>query len=118
MVAEDGRSSTMSSTSEINWGNSEHELGQPSHDLLPHISPTCTERNGTIDESMATFIAAPTQPEEISEDLNPDAGIIKMMWRSRGVVSNIGFPLKDIVDNQNKATGCMNNTFRSIAAWA
>ena len=79
MVAEHGRSSTMVSSREINWGNAGGEPDQISHDLLPQISPSSISRPGTVDESMATFIDDPKQPEEISEGLNPDAGIIKML---------------------------------------
>ena len=66
---------------------------------------------------MATFLASPTTPEEIAEYLSPDQGVLRMMWRTRAVVNNIGFSLKDVVDNQNKASGCMNTTFRSMAQW-
>ena len=30
-----------------------------------------------------------------------DDEVVKMVWRSRAVINNIGFTIKDIVENQN-----------------
>ena len=44
-----------------------------------------------MDASMATFIASPTRPEDVAEDLaTADDGVVKMIWRSRAVINNIG----------------------------
>ena len=68
--------------------------------------------------SLATFLATPDKPEEVSEDPQPDPGIVERIWRTRAVVNNFGYTVKEIVDNQNKTAGCINNTFRSVADWA
>ena len=113
MVAEPSRSTA------LNWGAQGTEPQALSHDLLPHIAPSPTTRPGTMDESMATFLAMPTRPEDIPEDaVAADDGVVKMVWRSRAVINNIGFTLKDIVENQNTSTSCLNNALRSIADWA
>ena len=68
---------------------------------------------------MATFLATPARPEDLPEDaVAADDGVVKMLWRSRAVINNIGFTLKDIVENQNTSTSCLNNSLRSIAEWA
>ena len=87
------------------------------HDLLPHIAPNSTTRAGIIDESLATFLAAPNKPEDIAEDATADDGVIKMLWRSRAVLNNFGITIKDLVDNQNTSVSCLNNTLRSISDW-
>ena len=113
MVAE------QSSSAAFTWGRSGTEPTALSHDLLPHIAPSSTEKPGTIDESMATYIASPVRPEDLPEDaVTADDGIIKYLWRSRAVINNIGFTIKDMVENQNASTSCLNNSLRSIAEWA
>ncbi len=68
---------------------------------------------------MATFLASPTQAEEVATDpVEADGGILKMLWRLRGQVNNLGYTVKDVVDEQNKSVACLNNTFKSIADWA
>ena len=114
MVAEPSRSTA----GLLNWGSQGIEPNTLVHDLLPHINPDSTNRPGTIDESLATFLAAPGKPEDIAEDATADDGIVKMLWRSRAVLNNFGFTIKDLVDNQNRSTGCLNNTLRSISDWA
>ena len=115
MVAEPSRTTD----GKINWGAQGTEPSVLNHDLLPHISPSSTARPGTIDESLATFLAAPARPEDMAEEaITADDGVIKMVWRSRAVINNIGVTLKDLVENQNTSTSCLNNTLRSIADWA
>ena len=68
---------------------------------------------------MASFLASPTQPQEIATDpVEADDGILKMLWRMRSVLNNVGYTVKDVVDEQNKTAACLNNTFKSIADWA
>ena len=68
---------------------------------------------------MATFLASPTQAQEIAIDpVEADDGILKMLWRMRSVINNLGYTVKDIVDEQNTSVACLNNTFKSIADWA
>ena len=113
MVAERERSTA------LNWGAQGDEPQALSHDLLPHIAPSSTTRPGTMDESMATFLAMPTRPEDIPEDVvAADDGVVKMVWRSRAVINNIGITLKDLVENQNTSTSCLNKTLKSISDWA
>ena len=108
-----------SSSTAFNWGTSGTEPTALSHDLLPHIAPSSTARPGTMDESMATYIATPVRPEDLPEDaVSADDGVIKYLWRSRAVINNLGFTIKDIVENQNTSTSCLNNSLRSIADWA
>ena len=113
MVAEPSRSTA------INWGAQGTEPQALSHDLLPHIAPSSTDRPGTIDESMATYLATPVRPEDLPDDnVGADDGIVKYLWRSRAVINNIGHTIKDLVENQNTSTSCLNNSLRSIAEWA
>ena len=99
MVAEPSRSTA------FNWGAQGTEPQALSHDLLPHIAPSSTTRPGTIDESMATYIASAIRPKDLPEDaVSADDGVVKYLWRSRAVINNIGFTLKDIVENQNTST--------------
>ena len=115
MVAEPSRSTA----GKLNWGTQGTEPKAISHDLLPHIAPSSTTRPGTIDESLATFLASLTRPEDVPEDAAlADDGVTKMVWRSRAVINNIGITLKDLVENQNTSTSCLNNTLRSISDWA
>ena len=115
MVAEPSRTTA----GKLHWGAQGIEPQVINHDLLPHISPSSTARPGTIDESLATFVSTPTRPEEMAEDaVTADDGVIKMVWRSRAVINNIGVTLKDLVENQNTSTSCLNNTLRSISDWA
>ena len=111
MVAEPSRTAA----GKLNWGAQGTEPQVINHDLLPHISPSSTTRPGTIDESLATFIASPTRPEDVAEDATADDGVVKMVWRSRAVINNIGVTLKDLVENQRTSTSCLNNTLRSIS---
>ena len=68
---------------------------------------------------MATFVASPTGPENIATDpVLADDGIVKMLWRMRGMINNLGYTFKDVVDEQNKAASSLNNTFNSIEDWA
>ena len=114
MVAEPSRTTD----GKINWGAQGTEPNVLNYDLLPHIAPSSTTRPGTMDESMLNFLAAPTRPEDITDDATADEGTIKMLWRSRSVINNIGITIKDLVENQNTFTSCLNNTLRSIADWA
>ena len=115
MVAEPSRDTA----GKLNWGAQGTEPNVISHDLLPHIAPSSSARPGTIDESLATFLASPVRPEDVAEDaVTADDAVIKMVWRSRAVINNIGVTLKDSVDNQNISTSCLNNTLRSISDWA
>ena len=108
-----------SSSTAFNWGTSGTEPKALSHDLLPHIAPSSTARPGTMDESMATYVASPVRPEDLPEDaVTADDGVVKYLWRSRAVINNIGFTIKDMVENQNASTSCLNNSLRSIAEWA
>ena len=91
-----------STSTALNWGAQGTEPQALTHDLLPHIAPSSTSRPGTIDESMATCISTPTRPEDMPEDaVTADDEVVKMVWRSRAVINNIGFTIKDIVENQN-----------------
>ena len=45
--------------SQINWGNTGAEPDQLPHDLFQHITPDSTSRAGTLDESLATYLASP-----------------------------------------------------------
>jgi ribosomal protein L20 len=36
----------------------------------------------------------------------------------RGMINNLGYTFKDVVDEQNKAASSLNNTFNSIEDWA
>ena len=75
MVAEPSRSAA-----EINWGTEGTEPSIIVHELLPHVKPDSTVRPGTLDESVATFLANPDKPESIPEDsVNADDGVIKMV---------------------------------------
>ena len=115
MVAEPSRTTA----GKLHWGAQGTEPQVINHDLLPHISPSSTSRPGTIDESLATFLSTPTRPEDVPEDaVTADDGVVKMVWRSRAVINNIGVTLKDLVENQNTSTSCLNNTLRSISDWA
>ena len=68
----------------INWGRTGTEPDQLTHDLLPHVAPNSTTTPGLWDESMATFLASPTQAEGTATDpLLADAGILKFQWRLR-----------------------------------
>ena len=68
---------------------------------------------------MATFLATPNQAEDIAQDpVDADSGIIKMLWRMRGVINNFGYTFKDVIDEQNKSASCLSNTIMSIADWA
>ena len=79
MVAEPSRSTA----GKLNWGTQGIEPKAISHDLLPHIAPSSTTRPGTIDESLATFLASPNERKDISEDgVTADDGVLKMLWRS------------------------------------
>ena len=94
MVAEPSRSA-----GEINWGSTGTEPNQLVHELLPHVKPDPTVRPGVINESMATFLAAPDKPADIAEDpVEADGGIIKMLWRMRGILNNVGYSFKDVID--------------------
>ena len=111
MVAEPSRSA-----GEINWGTTGTEPNQLVHELLPHVKPDSTSRPGTIDESMATFLASATKPEEIPQDSGiADDGIVQMLWRMRAILNNLGYSIKDVVDEHNTSASCLNNTFRSIS---
>ena len=92
----------MSTSSQINWGQTGTEPDQITHDLLPHVAPNAATRPGTLDESFAAYVATPANAEEISDEVDPDPGVLRMLWRTRSVVNNVGFSLKDIVDNQNR----------------
>ena len=106
MVAEPSRS-----TAGLNWGSTGNQQSSLVHDLLPHINPNSTTRPGTLDESLATFLAAPDKPEGVPEDVQiADDGVVNMIWRIMAVLNNFGFTIKDVVDNQNKSTGCLNNS--------
>ena len=108
-----------SSFTTFNWGTSGSEPQAISHDLLPHIAPSSTARPGTLDESMATYVASPVRVEDLPEDaIAADDGVVRYLWRSRAVINNIGFTIKDLVENQNASTSCLNNSLRSIAEWA
>ena len=97
MVAEPSRSA-----GEINWGTTGTEPNQLVHDLLQHVKPDSTSRPGTLDESMASFLASATNPEEVSQDTGiADDDIVKMIWRMRAVLNNLGYSLKDNVDEHN-----------------
>ena len=65
------------------------------------------------------FLAAPTQAEGIATDpLEADGGMLKFMWRMRGILNNVGYSMKDTVDQQNKTAACLSNTLKSVADWA
>ena len=103
----------------INWGISGTEPDQLTHDLLPHVTPNSTTTQGLWDEGMAAFLAAPTQAEGIATDsLLADAGMLKFMWRMRGILNNVGYSMKDTVDQQNKTASCLSNTLKSVGDWA
>jgi 3-methyladenine DNA glycosylase AlkC len=103
----------------INWGSTGTEPSQLTHDLLPHIAPNSTTTPGLWEEGMAAFLAAPTQAEGIATDpLEADGGMLKFMWRMRGILNNVGYSMKDTVDQQNKTAACLSNTLKSVADWA
>ena len=111
MVAEPPRSTA----GLLIWGNQVIEPSALAHDLLPHINADSTSRPGTIDESLATYLAAPDKPEDVAEDATADDDIVKMIWRTRAIINNFGFTVKDLVDNQDRSVGCLNITLRSIS---
>ena len=94
----------MAASDAINWGTTGTEPSQITHQLLPHITPNSSVRPGTIYVSLETYLAAPQDQGEVE--------------RTRGVVNNVGHSIADIVENANRTSGCMNQTFRSIADWA
>ena len=113
MVAEPSRSAG------INWGTQGTEPNVIVHDLFPHMKLDSSSRLCTLDESLATFLATPDKADDMPQDsVTADEGIVKMLWRIRAVVNNFGFSFKDIVDEQNKSTSCLNNSLRSISDWA
>ena len=79
MVAEPSRSTMSSTAGMLNWGTTGTEPSAIVHDLLPHINPDSTSRQGTLDESLATYAASPDKPEGIREDATGDEGIVKML---------------------------------------
>ena len=106
-----------SSSTAFNWGAQGTEPQALSHDLLPHIAPSSTEKPGTIDESMATYLATPVRPEDLPEDtVAADDGIVKYLWRSRAVINNMGHTIKDLVENQNTSTSCLNTCLNTSTA--
>ena len=114
MVAEPSRSA-----GEINWITTGTAPNQLVHDLLPHVKPDSTSRPGTLDESMATFLASANKPEDIPQDSGiADDGIVQMLWRMRAILNNLGYSIKDVVDEHNTLASCLNNTFSSISDWA
>ena len=51
---------------------------------------------------MTTFLSTPAKPEDIPEDsVTADDGMVKMMWRMRAVLNNLGYSVKDVVDEHN-----------------
>ena len=88
---------------------------------MPHITPSSVVRPGTIDVGMALYLNETVDQDAIpdDDDATPtDQGVLGFIWRTRSVINNIGYTRKDIVDNLNKALGCMKTTFRSISEWA
>ena len=65
-------------------------------------------------------MAAPQAATDIHQDVatETDRGVLEFLWRTRSVISNVGYTIKDITNGMNKSTSCMNSTFQGIADWA